>query len=79
MRLVAHLPYLRHVSNLLLNQGALEYDQHEEGEDGVVPVLVQTPQTNTENLKNKEWCSCSFNEKLFELWYCHVHDVVAKE
>ena len=50
MRLVSHLPYLSHVSQLLLDQRALEPDQHGEREQGIVPVLVQTPQDNTENL-----------------------------
>ena len=40
------------VPNLLLDQGALEHDQHHEGKDRVVPVLVQAPQTDTEHLKN---------------------------
>ena len=39
------------VPDLLLDKGALEHDEHHEGEDGVVPVLVQTPQSNTEHLQ----------------------------
>ena len=48
--LVAHLPDLSHVPELLIDQRALEHDQHEEGEEGVVPVFVQAPQANAEHL-----------------------------
>ena len=40
VRLVPHLPNLCHVPELLVDQGALEHDEHEESEEGVVPVLV---------------------------------------
>lgn len=50
VRLVAHPADLRHVPHLLLDQRGLEGHQHEEGEDAVVPVLVQTPQAHTEHL-----------------------------
>lgn len=33
---------------------ALEDDEHEEGEEGVVPVLVQTPQRDAEDLEDEE-------------------------
>ena len=52
--LVAHLPDLGHVPELLLHEGALEHDQHHEGEHRVVPVLVQAPQAHTEHLQTKQ-------------------------
>ena len=53
VRLIPHLPNLCHVSQLLVDQGTLEHDKHEQGEEGVVPVLVQTPQAHTKHLKSK--------------------------
>lgn len=32
----------------------LKYNEHEQREERVVPILVQTPQTDTENLKDEE-------------------------
>jgi hypothetical protein len=51
---VPHASYLRHVPHLLLYQRGFEGYQHEESEHAVVPVLIQTPQTNTEHLRRGE-------------------------
>lgn len=51
--LVAHFSDLRHVPHLLLDQGSLKRNQHGEGEDAVVPVLIQAPQTHTEHLQGE--------------------------
>ena len=60
------LTNFRHVPDLLLDQRALEYHQHEQGEDRVVPVLVQAPQTDTEHLEHEEWGRGSLYEQLLE-------------
>lgn len=49
---VPHSSNLGHVSHLLLHQRRLEGDEHEEGKDAVVPVLVQTPQPHAKHLHN---------------------------
>ena len=51
VRFVSHFPDFCHVSELLVDQCALEHDQHEECEQRVVPVLIQAPQTNAKHLK----------------------------
>ena|ERR1700733_7596215 len=38
----------------LEHHGAFEYDQHEQSEEAVVPILVKAPQGNAEDLKDKE-------------------------
>jgi hypothetical protein len=50
----------------LENNGALENDQHESGKERIVPVLVQHPQRNTEDLEDEEWCNGMFSEELGE-------------
>jgi hypothetical protein len=50
--LIAHLSDLCHISELLLHQSALKHDQHHQSEDGVVPVLIQAPQSHTEHLEH---------------------------
>ena len=50
IRFISHIPNLGHVPDVLLDQCTLKHDQHEQGEHGVVPVLVQTPQTDTKYL-----------------------------
>ena len=46
----SHAADLRHVPHLLLDKRSFERYQHEECEDTVVPVLIQTPQSHTEHL-----------------------------
>lgn len=50
VRLVSHTANLRHIPHLLLNQRSLKSHQHEQRENTVVPVLIQAPQSHTENL-----------------------------
>ena len=48
-----------------MHQGGLEGDQHEQCEDAVVPVLVQTPQAHTEHL----------HTGVAPFIYHHTHDI----
>ena len=34
---------------------ALEHDEHEQSEQAVVPIFVQTPECHAENLEDEEW------------------------
>lgn len=54
VRLDAHPTKLRQGSLALPHNRALESDKHEQGEDRVVPVLVETPQADTEQLEDEE-------------------------
>ena len=56
----------------LLNENGLKSDEHEESEDGVVPVLVQAPKSHTEHLKHKERRRGSLLEQTPEVWGHHV-------
>lgn len=38
----------------LPDNGAFEYDKHEQGEQTVIPILIETPEGDTEYLKDKE-------------------------
>lgn len=54
--LVSHAADLGHISHLLLDQGSFKCHQHEQREDTVVPVLVQTPKPYTEHLMDgRQW------------------------
>ena len=46
----AHLANLGHVTDLLVDQCAFETHQHEQREQGIVPVLVQAPHAHAEYL-----------------------------
>lgn len=39
----------------LSDYGRLEADQHHECKHGIIPVLVQTPETDAKHLKDEEW------------------------
>ncbi len=54
IRLDAHAAELVQGSLALPHHGALEHDQHEEGEKRVVPILVQHPQADAEDLEDEE-------------------------
>ena len=41
----------------------LEHDKHEQCEQTIIPILVQTPQGDTEDLKNKKRCSGLFSKE----------------
>lgn len=47
----------------LFDKNGLESDEHEESEDAVVPVLIQTPQAHTEHLEHKERSSGTLLEE----------------
>lgn len=64
----AHLP----------NDRALENDQHEQCEQAVVPVFVQTPKCDTEHLKDEEWCGRVLTEESTERWDGDIELVLAK-
>lgn len=49
----AHLEY----------NGALEHNQHEQGEQTVVPILVETPEGDAEDLEDEEGGSSMFTEE----------------
>jgi len=46
----------------LKDDGTFEYDQHKSGEQGIIPILVQTPQSDTKDLKDEEWGYSMFGE-----------------
>ncbi len=50
----SHGAELSEGTKALENDGALEDYEHEEGEEGVVPVLVHAPEGDTEDLKDEE-------------------------
>ena len=52
-------PYLPH-------NGTLKHDKHEEREETVVPILVQTPKGDAEDLEDKKRCCCVFREQFGE-------------
>ena len=52
-------PYLPH-------NGTLKHDKHEEREETVVPILVQTPKGDAEDLEDKEGCCGVFREQFRE-------------
>ena len=61
----------------LPNDSALEDNQHEEGEQRVVPVLIQHPKSNTEDLENEERRNSMLLEELEKGWYWNIEGVVA--
>jgi len=61
----------------LPDDGGLKYDQHEQGEERVVPVLIQAPKSDTENLENEEGGDGVFLEKLSELGQGNVESIEA--
>ena len=73
MRFVAHFSNFRHVSQLLVHQGALKNDEHEQCKQTVPYIFIKTPKKNTKNLKNKEWSRCPLFEEFLEFWYGHIH------
>jgi len=54
--LLTHTTEFTNCLNTLENHSAFKDNQHEKGKQRVVPVLVQTPQTNAENLEHEEGC-----------------------
>jgi hypothetical protein len=62
----------------LEDDGAFKDDQHEEGEERVVPVLVQTPETDTEELEHKEGRHRVLAKDFPEAWHRDVERVLAE-
>ena len=50
----------------LKDDRALKDHQHESGEEGVVPILIQAPERNAEHLEDKERSDSMFGEELGE-------------
>ena len=42
---------------------ALEQDEHEQSEQAVVPIFIQTPECDAENLEDEEWGNTVFCEE----------------
>lgn len=61
----------------LEDNGTFEDHQHERGEERIVPVLVQAPQSHTEHLKDEEWGHGMLSEQLGELGNGDVTFVVS--
>jgi hypothetical protein len=61
----------------LPDDSALEHNQHEKCEKTVVPVLIQAPQGNAKDLKDKEWCCRVFAEELGKGRYGDVEFVAS--
>ncbi|KAI6750013.1 hypothetical protein HG531_007278 [Fusarium graminearum] len=57
VRLDAHATELIESALTLPDDGALENDEHKEGEERIVPILIEHPKSNTEDLKDEEWCN----------------------
>ncbi|KAI3487633.1 hypothetical protein L1887_48414 [Cichorium endivia] len=62
----------------LEDDGALEDDEHEEREERVVPVLVEHPQADAEDLEDEEGCDGVLEEEIDELGLGNVELVLAK-
>ena len=56
----------------LFDKNSLERDQHKESEEGVIPVLVQAPQTHTEDLEHKERSSGPLPKQLPEIRQSYI-------
>ena len=59
------------------DDSALKDDQHEECEQRVVPVFIQHPKPNTEDLENEEWRNGVLLEKLEECRHWNIESVIA--
>jgi hypothetical protein len=46
----------------LPHHSAFENEEHEEGEKRIVPILIQTPQSDTKDLEDEEWRNGVFLE-----------------
>jgi hypothetical protein len=61
----------------LPHDGALEGDKHEEGKEGIIPILVKHPQTDTEDLENEKGSNSMFLKELGEGRYGDIEGVRA--
>lgn len=64
VRSKTHASELGHSSLTLPHHSGLKHDKHDEGEDGVVPLLIETPESNTEDLEDKEGGNSVLKEEL---------------
>jgi hypothetical protein len=53
-------------STYLKDDSTFKDNQHEQSKQGLIPILVQTPKCNTENLENKEWSDGMFGKQFSE-------------
>ena len=67
------------MSSNLFDKDGLEGDQHEQGEDAVVPVLVQAPQAHAEDLEHKERSRGPLLEELPKVWQSHIQPARQRE
>lgn len=51
-----HTPQLSQCLQSILRHSRLKQEEHEKSKQTVVPILIQTPKTNTENLYCKTQC-----------------------
>ena len=66
IRLDAHSAELVEGALALPHHSALESNEHEQGKERVVPVLVEHPKSDTEDLEDKERCDGVLLEQLSE-------------
>ena len=67
IRLDAHSTELVQGPLALPHNGALESNEHEQREERVVPVFIEHPQSNTEDLEDEERCNGVLLEELEEV------------
>jgi len=53
----AHATELIEGALTLPDDSTLENDEHEESKERIVPVLIEHPKSNTEDLEDEEWCN----------------------
>lgn len=61
----------------LPDNSALKHDQHEQGEQTVIPIFVQTPEGDAEDLEHEEGCCGVFREQFGERWDGNVEFIIA--
>jgi hypothetical protein len=66
VRLLTHTSEFTNGLDTLEYDSAFKHDQHEKGKQGIVPVLIQTPQTDAKDLEHKERSNSVFLEQFHE-------------
>jgi len=61
----------------LPDNSALEHNQHEERKQAVIPILIQTPKADAEDLEDEEWGGCLFREQFRKSRNWDVECIVA--
>ena len=59
------------------DHGTLESHEHDEGEERVVPVIVEQPETDTEDLEDKERRDGMLLPQLGEAWHRNVESIIS--